>query len=86
MQVNKKCIVQVVQQRTNDRRFQYLNVRDCFSLELTDLAEFSLNVDELEFCPNLSMETIPQWSNTLQYTHLNMCPAALEILEDFRED
>ena len=83
--ISKNCIGDLVQ-RNSGKRFQYINIRYCFLVEISEVPRFNL-VDLLEFCPDLNMETSSQWITVLQqYSNLNMCAAAMEILDELRED
>ena len=86
--VTKECIINLLHNRPNGERLSYLNVRDCFSIEIEELGDFDEDcVEVVEFCPLLTFASCHEWSANLNaHKELLMCPAALEILDEMIQD
>ena len=82
--VMKQCVIDIVAVHI----FHYLNVLDCFSLELSDLIHFEGKASEtLEFFPVLTFASRHLWDTMLtSRPELKMCGAAKEILDEMLED
>ena len=81
--ISKECILQLVQ----NRNFEFINVKDSFSIEIEEILEFSRNVQVFEFCPLLTPNSLEDWIHIMEeYSNLRMCTASWEILEAIQED
>ena len=81
--ISKDCILQLVE----NRKFNLLNVKDCFSIYIEEILEISKNVEVFEFCPLLTRDSLEDWIRVMeQNAHLRMCSASWEILEEIKED
>ena len=82
--VSKECIWQLVRSRDEANQFQYMNVRDCFSVDIGEILELSCDISHFEFCSLLMYDSMDTWLEIMDdYTHLHMCAASAEILEDY---
>ena len=85
--VSKNCIWQFIRSRDERSNFEYLNVRDCFSLEIGEIVDFSRDIEHFEFCPMLTYDSMDNWHELLEENiNLHMCAASFEILEDYQHN
>ena len=84
--VRQPCIEKLVN-RESGLRFEFINVKDCFSVDIGDILQISNNVDIFEFCPMLTYSCANEWLEVMESSsNLFMYPASLEILEDYRSN